>query len=101
MKFGSLFSGIGGLDLGLERSGMECAWQVEIDEYCTKVLTKHWPKVPKFRDIRDCGQHNLDTVDLICGGVPCQPFSLAGTRQAQADPRWLWPEFARVVDELR
>jgi len=101
MKFGSLFSGIGGLDLGLERAGMECAWQVEIDDYCTKVLTKHWPKVPKFRDIRDCGRHNLETVDLICGGFPCQPVSLAGRRQAQADPRWLWPEFARVVAEIR
>jgi len=101
MRFGSLFSGIGGLDLGLERAGMECTWQVEIDDYCTKVLTKHWPKVPKHKDIRDCGRHNLEAVDLICGGFPCQPVSLAGRRQAQADPRWLWPEFARVIRELR
>ena len=101
MRFGSLFSGIGGLDLGLERAGMECTWQVEIDDYCTKVLTKNWPKVPKHKDIRDCGRHNLETVDLICGGFPCQPVSLAGKRQAQADPRWLWPEFARIIRELR
>ena len=47
MKFGSLFAGIGGMDLGLERAGMECAWQVEIDSFCTKVLTKHWPNIPK------------------------------------------------------
>jgi len=101
MKFGSLFSGIGGLDLGLERAGMQCAWQVEIDDYCTKILSKHWPKVPKYKDIRDCGRHNLETVDLICGGFPCQPVSLAGRRQAQADPRWLWPEFARIIRELQ
>ena len=101
MRFGSLFAGIGGLDLGLERAGMECAWQVELDEFCQKVLTKHWPDVPKYGDIHDVGRHNLEAVDLICGGFPCQPVSLAGRRQAQADPRWLWPEFARVVDELR
>ena len=101
MRFGSLFAGIGGLDLGLERAGMKCAWQVEIDDYCTQVLAKHWPKVPKFKDIRDCGKHNLETVDLICGGFPCQPVSLAGRRQAQADPRWLWPEFARIIRELQ
>jgi len=101
MKFGSLFSGIGGLDLGLERAGMECTWQVEIDDYCTKVLTKHWPKVSKYRDIRECGRHNLEAVDLICGGFPCQPVSLAGKRQAQADSRWLWPEFARIIRELQ
>ena len=101
MKFGSLFSGIGGLDLGLERAGMECIWQVEIDNYCQRILIKHWPNIPKFGDIKDVGAHNLETPDLICGGFPCQPVSLAGKREAQADTRWLWPEFARVVDELQ
>ncbi len=100
MKFGSLFAGIGGFDLGLERAGMECAWQVEIDEYCTKVLTKHWPNVPKYGDIRDVGK-DLETVDLICGGFPCQPFSVAGKRKGTADDRHLWPEMLRVISELK
>jgi DNA (cytosine-5)-methyltransferase 1 len=101
VRFGSLFSGIGGFDLGLERAGMECAWQVEIDEFCRKVLAKHWPDVPKYGDVRDVGAHNLEPVDLICGGFPCQPVSSSGKRLAQDDERWLWPEFARVVRELR
>jgi len=101
MRFGSLFAGIGGLDLGLERAGMECIWQVENDDYCNRVLEEHWPDVPRYGDVHDVGRHNLETPDLICGGFPCQPVSLAGKRKAQADPRWLWPEFARVVDELR
>src|SRR6185436_15994505 len=101
MRFGSLFAGIGGLDLGLERAGMECAWQVEIDEYCQRVLTKHWPNVTKFRDVRECGAANLQPVDLICGGFPCQPFSLAGKRKGSADDRHLWPEMLRIIDELR
>jgi DNA (cytosine-5)-methyltransferase 1 len=101
MKFGSLFSGIGGMDLGLERAGMQCTWQVEIDDYCTKVLTKHWPDVPKYKDIRDVGKENLKPVDLICGGFPCQPFSVAGKRKGTADDRHLWPEMLRVISELK
>lgn len=101
MRFGSLFTGIGGLDLGLERAGMECAWQVEIDEWCQKVLTKHWPDVPKYGDIRDVGKENLETVDLICGGFPCQPFSVAGKQRGTADDRHLWPEMLRVISELK
>lgn len=102
MKFGSLFSGIGGIDLGLERAGMECVWQVEIDEFCRKVLTKHWPNVPKFNDVRESGKHNLEPVDLIAGGFPCQDVSVAGAR-AGIDGRrsGLWREFARIVSELR
>jgi DNA (cytosine-5)-methyltransferase 1 len=65
--FGSLFSGIGGLDLGLERAGMQCTWQVEIDEHATNILQRHWPDVARFRDNRDCGATNLLPVDLICG----------------------------------
>src|SRR5690606_37754088 len=70
MKVGSLFSGIGGLDLGLERAGMEIAWQVEIDEFCLKVLKKHWPEVPKYGDIRKIDPKELEPVDLIAGGFP-------------------------------
>ncbi len=98
---GSLFSGIGGLDLGLERAGWEVRWQVELDEWCQKVLTKHWPDVPKYGDVRELKGADLEPVDLIAGGFPCQPVSCAGRRQAQADPRWLWPEFFRIVSEVR
>lgn len=102
IKFGSLFTGIGGMDLGLERAGMTCAWQVEIDDYATRVLTKHWPDVPKLRDVRDCGRDNLQPVDLICGGFPCQDVSLAGKREGlQGKRTTLWSEFARIVGELR
>lgn len=90
---------IGGLDLGLERAGMEVRWQVEIDEFCRRVLAKHWPDVARYEDVRDVGAHNLEDVDLISGGFPCQPVSQAGKRRAQEDDRWLWPEFARVVRE--
>ena len=99
MKFGSLFAGIGGLDLGLERAGMECVWQVEIDDYCTKVLEKHWPDIPRYRDVRHVTQ--LPQVDLICGGFPCQPVSIAGKGKAQEDERWLWPSFERVIRMVR
>ena len=101
MTVGSLFSGIGGLELGLERAGMEVKWQVEIDPYCRRVLAKHWPDVTRYEDVRDVGEANLEPVDLICGGFPCQPVSQAGKRLAQDDPRWLWPEFARIIRELR
>ena len=101
ITFGSLFAGIGGIDLGLERAGMTCKWQVEIDPYCQKVLAKHWPNVERFADVRECGSRNLAPVDLICGGFPCQPHSLAGKRRGAADDRNLWPEYLRIVKELR
>ena len=100
MRFGSLFSGIGGMDLGLERAGMECVWQVEIDDYCQRVLAKHWPDVERFADVREVGKHNLAPVDLIAGGFPCQPHSVAGKRAGAADDRNLWPEYLRIVREL-
>jgi DNA (cytosine-5)-methyltransferase 1 len=99
--FGSLFAGIGGIDLGLERAGWECRWQVEIDDFCRKVLTKHWPDVPKYSDIKEIDGHELQAVDLIAGGFPCQPVSLAGKRKAQEDERWLWHEFARIIGRVR
>ena len=101
LTVGSLFSGIGGLDLGLERAGMVVKWQVEIDPYCRKVLAKHWPDVECYEDVREVGAHNLEPVDLICGGFPCQPVSCAGQRKGTDDERWLWPEFYRLIRELK
>jgi DNA (cytosine-5)-methyltransferase 1 len=101
MRFGSLFAGIGGIDLGLERAGMACAWQVENDDYCVRVLEKHWPDVKRYGDVRDVGKESLESVDLIAGGFPCQPHSVAGKRKGAADDRNLWPEFSRIIAELR
>ena len=100
LTVGSLFAGIGGLELGLERAGMKVLWQVENNEYASRVLAKHWPDVARYGDVRDVGAHNLAPVDLICGGFPCQPFSIAGLRLGSADERWLWPELARIVREI-
>lgn len=102
MTFGSLFSGIGGFDLGFERAGMKCAWQVEIDPFCQKVLTKHWPDVPKYGDITQIGGNDLETVDLLCGGFPCQDVSVAGQRAGLSGNRsTLWSEFFRIIGEIR
>lgn len=101
MRFVSLFSGIGGIDLGLERAGMECVAQVENDPWCNQILEKHWPNTPRWQDIHDLDPKELPDHDLIAGGFPCQPVSLAGARLAQDDPRWLWPEFFRIVRVVR
>lgn len=104
MKFLSLFAGIGGFDLGLERAGMACVGQVEIDPWCRKVLEKHWPKVPRHDDVKTFTKEaweGWETPDVVCGGYPCQPFSFAGSRAGESDPRHLWPEFARVLRGLR
>jgi DNA (cytosine-5)-methyltransferase 1 len=99
--FGSLFAGIGGIDLGLERAGWLCQWQVEIDPFCQSVLAAHWPDVPRYSDIKRLRLDDLPAVDLVAGGFPCQPVSVAGKRLAQDDPRWLWPWFASVIDHLQ
>lgn len=103
MTVGSLFSGIGGLELGLELCGLgPVLWQVESDEFCRQVLARHWPGAARtVHDVRDASRHNLASVDVLCGGFPCQPVSLAGQRKARNDDRWLWPEYARIVGELR
>ena len=98
MTVGSLFSGIGGLDLGLERAGMRVVWQSEIDPYCNRVLAKHWPDIPNLGDVKDIDWRKIERPHLICGGYPCQPFSFAGKRRGTNDPRHLWPYFA---DSLR
>jgi len=101
MKFGSPFSGFGGLALGLQRAGMKCAWHVEKDQYCRRVLAKNWPDVERFIDVKDVGKHNLKPVDLIAGGFPCQPHSYAGKRKGADDDRNLWPEYFRIITELQ
>lgn len=96
MRFGSLFSGIGGFDLGFEQAGLSCSWQVEIDGDCNRVLEKHWSGVEKHDDVRSVGQ--LEPVDIICGGFPCQDLSVAGQRKGLAGERsGLWFEFLRIV----
>jgi DNA (cytosine-5)-methyltransferase 1 len=99
--FGSLFAGIGGIDLGLERADWECRFQVEWDPFCQRVLAKHWPDVPRYGDITTVDWSGVERVDLLAGGFPCQPVSVAGKRRGQDDDRWLWPEFARAIRDLR
>lgn len=94
-----LFSGIGGFSLGLERAGMETVAFCEIDEFCQKVLKKHWPEVPIYDDIRELDYDGA--VDLICGGFPCQPFSLAGKRGGEEDDRHLWPFMFSLIQKHR
>jgi DNA (cytosine-5)-methyltransferase 1 len=102
VTYGSLFSGIGGIDLGLDRAGMECRWQVELDPFCRKVLTKYWPEVPKYGDIRQLTGGELEWVDLIAGGFPCQDLSQAGKRAGiEGNRSGLWFEFARLIGKLR
>jgi DNA (cytosine-5)-methyltransferase 1 len=103
----SLFSGIGGADLASEWAGFETVGQVEFADYPTKVLEKHWPNVPRWRDIRDVTGDEikrvtgLGTVTVLSGGFPCQPFSVAGKRKGKDDDRFLWPEMLRVIRELQ
>ncbi len=104
ITIGSLFSGIGGMELGLER-GIRHArtiWQVEIDTFCTRILAKHWPHATRFQDVRSVGSANLPPVDILCGGFPCQDVSSAGAKRGLAGPKsGLWYEYRRIVAELR
>jgi DNA (cytosine-5)-methyltransferase 1 len=100
---GSLFSGIGGLELGLERAGVgRTIWQVEREPFCQAVLQKHWPDAERFDDVKTVGRHNLKPVDVICGGFPCQDISYAGKGAGLAGARsGLWFEYTRIIGELR
>lgn len=104
LTFGSLFAGIGGFDLGFERAGMQCKWQVEIDHYANKVLAKHWPNVRRHDDIRTFPPADGTdwSVDVICGGFPCQDISRAGKGGGINGARsGLFHEAMRVVRVLR
>ena len=101
LTVGSLFSGIGGFDLGLERAGMQVIWQSEIDTFASRVLKKHWPDVPNLGDITKVDWTNIERPDVICGGYPCQPFSTAGKRGGANDPRHLWPAMHNAIRLLR
>ena len=106
-----LFSGIGGFSLGLDSTGyFETVAFCEIEEFPCKVLNKHWPDVPIYNDVRELSYEKLQAdglisrrrgIDVICGGYPCQPFSVAGRQKGEEDPRHLWPEYFRLVRELR
>lgn len=102
MKIGSLFSGIGGLELGLELAGVgHTAWQVEQDEFCRAVLKKHWPAAAQYQDVREVGASNLERVEVVCGGFPCQDISQAGKGAGLGGARsGLYFEYLRVIQEI-
>lgn len=105
IKIGSLFAGIGGFELGLERAipGAETVWQVEQNEYCQKILTKHWPNAKIYDDVRKVNKNNLEPIDILCGGFPCQDISLANqnAKGLQGEKSGLWFEMLRLISELR
>lgn len=109
MRALSLFSGIGGLDLAAEWAGIETAAFCEYADFPRKVLSKHWPDVPIYKDIRNLNKKILlkdgvidrdKTIGLVHGGFPCQPYSIAGERKGKEDDRDLWPEMYRIIHEL-
>ncbi len=98
----SLCSGIGGADLAAEwTKKIEIVGQVEIDAFCQAVLAKHWPSVKRLSDIKDVQGDEFGAIDIVAGGIPCQPFSIAGERRGVEDDRHLWPEMFRIVKEAR
>jgi len=106
-----LFSGIGGFSLGLDSTGhFETVAFCEIEKFPCQVLNKHWPNVPIYNDVKELSYERLQTdgiisdrrrIHIICGGYPCQPFSVAGHQKGEKDPRHLWPEYFRLIRELR
>jgi DNA (cytosine-5)-methyltransferase 1 len=102
LTVGSLFSGIGGIDLGLERAGMRVVWQSEIDPYASRVLAKHWPGVPNHGDITRIDFTAVEPVDVVAGGFPCQGIANPGKKYGLNDRRsGLWREFVRAIRTLR
>ena len=98
----SLFTGIGGFDLAAETLDWNILFQSEIDDYCIQVLNKRYPNIPKYGNINEIDATKFaGYVDVVAGGFPCQPFSNAGLQQGKEDPRFLWPQMYRVIQECR
>jgi DNA (cytosine-5)-methyltransferase 1 len=102
MKHGSLFSGIGGFDLAATWMGWENIFQCEKDGFCRKVLKYYWPEAVCYEEIKSFDARGYrGVIDVLTGGFPCQPFSVAGPRRGTEDDRYLWPEMLRVIGEVR
>lgn len=104
IKIGSLFAGIGGFELGLERAipGAQTIWQVEKEPFCQSILKKHWPHAQLFDDVCAVGAHNLPPVDILCGGFPCQNITNGGKKEGiYGEKSSLWFEMRRIISELR
>lgn len=101
MRVGSLSTGFGGLDIGLEWAGHEIAWQCEIDLKCRQHLEHVWPGVIRYGDMYAIEPEKLPSFDLLCAGLPCQPVSIAGKREGTADDRWLWPAMRGIIAARR
>lgn len=94
-----LFSGIGGFALAARWAGFKTIAFCEKDKFCQKVLAKHWPETPCFKDIKE--MKYIPYVDLITAGFPCQPFSVAGKQKGKEDERYLWPQTLRIIKSSR
>lgn len=101
MRHLDLFSGVGGFALAARWAGVNTVAFCEIEESCRKVLAKHWPDLPVHKDIRELNGGEYAGIDIITGGYPCQPFSVAGSQKAQEDERHLWPEMRRVIAQAK
>lgn len=102
LTVGSLFSGIGGIDLGLQRAGMEIRWHAETDRYASRVLEKHWPGIPNHGDVTQIDFRRVERVQVLAGGFPCQDISNAGKREGiDGEQSGLWTDFRRAIGEIR
>ena len=106
MKLLDLFSGIGGFSYGLEKTGFQTVAFCEMDKYCKLVLQKHWKGTKIYNDVKEITKEKLEAdgvelPEIITGGFPCQPFSIAGKQKGTNDDRHLWPEMFRIIKELK
>lgn len=98
LTIGSIFAGIGGIEYGLGMTGLgPVVWQIEKDPFCRQVLAKHWPMATRYKDVCSVEPNTIERVGIICMGLPCQPFSVAGRKTGMEDDRWLWPQAKRIV----